>query len=76
MHSHYSRRKFLLTAGTATVSTLFLKGCLGNPPSTETDSASQVTPAANVGAGEAPETTTVKLGYIPIVEYLKLIPSV
>lgn len=72
MHSHYSRRKFLLTASTATVSTLFLKGCLGNPPSAS-DSAPQTTSAVNVGAGEAPEVTSVKLGYIPIVESAPLI---
>ncbi len=72
MVSQWSRRKFLLTAGTATASTVFLKGCFGNPPSSG-DSSSQVTPAVNVGPGEAPETTQVKLGYIPIVESAPLI---
>ncbi|MCM1983920.1 CmpA/NrtA family ABC transporter substrate-binding protein [Lyngbya confervoides] len=72
MEPNWSRRKFLFTAGTAAASTIFLKGCLGNPPAPESSS-SQVTPAVNVGGGEAPETTTVKLGYIPIVESAALI---
>ncbi|MGB7415588.1 MAG: CmpA/NrtA family ABC transporter substrate-binding protein [Thermosynechococcaceae cyanobacterium] len=70
MRSHYSRRQFLVTAGSATAGSLLLKAC-GNPPS-DTDTSTQATPGA-VAAGEAPEVTTVKLGYIPIVESAPLI---
>jgi len=67
-----SRRKFLVTAGASAVGSLLLKGCLGNPPDTITGSTTgtqvqQVT-AVNLSPEQTPETTTVKLGYIPIVE--------
>jgi bicarbonate transport system substrate-binding protein len=70
-----SRRKFIVTA-TASASAVFLKGCLGNPPepgggSAQTQSAVQ--PVANISPEQAPETKTVKLGYIPIVESAPLI---
>lgn len=70
-----SRRKFIVTA-TASAGTVFLKGCLGNPPepgggNAQTQSAAQ--PVANISPELAPETKTVKLGYIPIVESAPLI---
>lgn len=68
-----SRRKFLITVGASAASSILLKGCLGNPPSA-TNNASSSTPSAGpVAAGDAPETTTVKLGYVPIVESAPLI---
>lgn len=70
-----SRRKFLLTAGASAVGSVFLKGCLGNPPEppgTTTSTTTQI-PAVNVNAADAPETTQIKLGYIPIVEASPLI---
>jgi bicarbonate transport system substrate-binding protein len=72
MRSHYSRRRFLITAGTATAGTLLLNGCLGNPPSA-INPATQATPIANLPPEQTPETTKVKLGYIPIVESAPLI---
>jgi bicarbonate transport system substrate-binding protein len=72
----FSRRNFLALAGTSAVSSVFLKGCLGNPP---TDNAGTGTsspaaaPAVNVSAADAPEVTTVKLGYLPIVESAPII---
>lgn len=72
--SNYSRRKFLVTAGVSAASSLLLKGCLGNPPSATVATTSAATAAPGpVAAGEAPETTKVKLGYIPIVEAAPLI---
>ncbi|MEB3179749.1 MAG: CmpA/NrtA family ABC transporter substrate-binding protein [Nostocaceae cyanobacterium] len=71
-----SRRKFILTAG-ASAGAVFLKGCLGNPPEPGGGSASsggqvqQV--AANIPDGQKPETTKIKLGYVPIVEAAPLI---
>lgn len=72
----FSRRKFLVTAGASAVGSVLLKGCLGNPPemtSQNTQSSPSAIPVANVSAGEAPETTKIKLGYIPIVEAAPLI---
>ncbi|MBD2197637.1 MULTISPECIES: CmpA/NrtA family ABC transporter substrate-binding protein [Calothrix] len=70
-----SRRKFIITAG-ASAGAVFLKGCLGNPPEDvgsggTTQAAAQ--PVANISPEQKPETTTVKLGYIPIVEAAPLI---
>ncbi|MFB2919385.1 CmpA/NrtA family ABC transporter substrate-binding protein [Aerosakkonema funiforme] len=74
--NQFSRRKFLVTAGASAVGSVLLKGCLGNPPeytSQNTQSSPTAIPVANVSAGEAPETTKIKLGYIPIVEAAPLI---
>ncbi|MEH1809621.1 CmpA/NrtA family ABC transporter substrate-binding protein [Nostoc sp.] len=71
-----SRRKFIFTAG-ASAGAVFLKGCLGNPPENLTGGSNQVQPTAqtvaNISPEQTPETTTVKLGYIPIVEAAPLI---
>ncbi len=74
--NQFSRRKFILTAG-ASAGAVLLKGCLGNPPET-TGSAGGTTqaavqPVANLSPEQKPETTTVNLGYIPIVEAAPLI---
>jgi len=86
--SWVSRRKFLLTAGATAASSLLLKGCLGNPPeqtqgSNATSTNAAATPATSPtgnaavpvsnSSGAAPETTTVKLGYLPIIESAPLI---
>lgn len=72
--SRVGRRKFLVTAGVAATGSVLLKGCVGNPPSSNPPSGSTGTPAPGpVAAGDAPEVTTVKLGYIPIVESAPLI---
>jgi bicarbonate transport system substrate-binding protein len=72
--SQLSRRRFLLTATASTAATVLLKGCVGNPPEpggqTTTTAAS---PVASIPADQAPEVTTIKLGYIPIVEAAPLI---
>ncbi|MDX2230220.1 MAG: CmpA/NrtA family ABC transporter substrate-binding protein [Leptolyngbyaceae cyanobacterium bins.349] len=72
--SQLSRRKFLATASATTASAILLKGCLGNPPeaNTTTQSSPVASPVAATGA-DAPEVTTVKLGYTPIVESAPLI---
>ena len=68
-----SRRKFILTAGVS-ASAVLLKGCLGNPPETwKTGTKSSIEPVANISPEQKPETTTAKLGYIPIIEYAPLI---
>jgi bicarbonate transport system substrate-binding protein len=69
--SNYSRRRFLATASASIASSVLLKGCLGNPPSATVQGAVQA--PVNVNAADAPEVTTIKLGYIPIVEAAPLI---
>ncbi|UIE39517.1 CmpA/NrtA family ABC transporter substrate-binding protein [Leptodesmis sichuanensis] len=73
--SRLTRRRFIATAGVSAASAIFLKGCLGNPPSDNATTTQNPTaaPAVNVNSGEAPEVTAVKLGYLPIVESAPLI---
>ncbi len=71
--SQFSRRKFLLTAGASAVGAVVLNGCLGNPPDASTNTQAQQVSAVNISPEQAPETTNVKLGYIPIVEAAPLI---
>lgn len=68
-----SRRQFLVTAGATAASAIWLNGCLGNPPSTTENVGSNAPSAVPLAAGEAPEVTTIKLGYIPIVESAAMI---
>jgi len=76
--SRVSRRKFLITASTTAVSSLLLKGCLGNPPrpgstGAGTPTSSPTTEAVSLTPETTPETTKITLGYIPIVESAALI---
>jgi bicarbonate transport system substrate-binding protein len=73
--SNFSRRRFLITAGASAAGSILLKGCLGNPPDSITGmtTQAQTAPAAKIDPAQAPETTKVKLGYIPIVEAAPLI---
>jgi bicarbonate transport system substrate-binding protein len=74
MNDRYSRRKFILTASATAFGSIFLKGCLGNPPEDAPKGSSAVnTQPVKLAAGEAPEITKIKLGYIPIVEAAPLI---
>ncbi len=72
--SKFSRRRFLVTAGASAASSVLLKGCLGNPPSSASNATTQAaqTPV-NLTPEQTPETTKVKLGYVPIVESAPLI---
>lgn len=69
--SNFSRRRFLITAGTSALSAVFLKGCLGNPPDPFKTSAA-VTPIA-LTPDTTPETAKVRLGFAPIFEAAPLI---
>jgi len=53
------------------VGSVLLKGCVGNPPSPADMSPKAV--ALEIPPDQKPETTTVKLGYIPIAESVPLI---
>lgn len=72
----FNRRKFLITAGVAATSSVFLKGCLGNPPETLNNTTSTSTTSTQVTSltpETTPETTKVKLGFTPIFEAAPLI---
>jgi bicarbonate transport system substrate-binding protein len=67
----------MITAGLAAGSSVFLKGCLGNPPET-TGSGGTVSPAEGTTPIQlppetTPETTAIKLGFLPIFEAAPLI---
>jgi len=73
--SYFSRRKFILTAGIS-ASAVLLKGCVGNPlePGGGSTANNNVTNApTDISPEMMPETTKVKLGYIPIVESAAMI---
>ncbi|MGB8701446.1 MAG: ABC transporter substrate-binding protein, partial [Thermosynechococcaceae cyanobacterium] len=65
--SQLSRRQFLMTSGATAATAVLLNGCFGNPP-TATKTAETAAPASPVSAADTPETTKVKLGYLPIIE--------
>jgi bicarbonate transport system substrate-binding protein len=72
----FNRRKFLITAGMVASSSIFLKGCLGNPPEPQGNSGTTTTAttqATNLTPETTPETTKVKLGFMPIFEAAPLI---
>jgi bicarbonate transport system substrate-binding protein len=75
--SKFSRRRFLSTAVASGAGAILLKGCVGNPPEPGGGTASS--PAAPEAAPIAlspettPETTKIKLGYVPIVEAAPLV---
>jgi bicarbonate transport system substrate-binding protein len=80
--SRLSRRNFLTTAGTTAIGAIFLKGCVGNPPEpgggntttqAPTTQAPTTQPPAELSPEVMPETTAIKLGYIPIVEAAGLV---
>jgi bicarbonate transport system substrate-binding protein len=77
MSDNFSRRRFIATSGATALSSILLKGCLGNPPEDKptantTNTANTATPSSTSTA-QAPEITKVKLGYLPIVEAAPLI---
>jgi nitrate/nitrite transport system substrate-binding protein len=76
-----SRRQFIIAAGAAGAGAIVLHGCSSSPSNTatnggETPAAGSAKPAANVtSAANAPkvETTTAKLGFIPLTDSAPLI---
>ncbi len=72
--SNFSRRKFVAIAGASTAGSLLLKGCVGNPPGmTPAGTTATTASPTTIAAGDAPETPSIKLGYVPIVEAAPLI---
>jgi len=72
-YKYFSRRQFI-TASTATaLSSILLKGCLGNPPEDTPTITSAAASRITIPPEQVPEITKVKLGYLPIVESAPLI---
>jgi len=71
--NNVSRRRFIAVAGATAVSSVLLKAC-GNPPAeTPTATSAPAPKAAVLTTEQVPETTKVRLGYLPIVESVALI---
>jgi nitrate/nitrite transport system substrate-binding protein len=71
-----SRRKFILTAGSAAVGTAILHGCSSPSNQNNTNTSTQTTTpttTTNTATGETPEVTAVKLGFIALTDSAPLI---
>ncbi|WP_009546796.1 CmpA/NrtA family ABC transporter substrate-binding protein [Crocosphaera subtropica] len=71
--SPVTRRKFLRTSALSAAGAILLKGCAGNPPEPGGTNASTTQGVADISPEMQPETTAIKLGYIPIVEAAALV---
>lgn len=72
--SPLTRRKFLRTSVLSAAGAVVLKGCMGNPPEPGgTNTANSAQKVADLSPEMQPETTAIKLGYIPIVEAAALV---
>lgn len=71
--NQFNRRKFLITTGMAASSSIFLKGCLGNPPESISTGTTAIAEPVKLTPETTPETTQVKLGFMPIFEAAPLI---
>ena len=71
--NQFNRRKFLITTGMAATSAIFLKGCLGNPPESISTGTTAIAEPVKLTPETTPETTQVKLGFMPIFESAPLI---
>jgi bicarbonate transport system substrate-binding protein len=69
------RRQFIALLGGAITTSMVLAACTGNPPGNPTASGSATT-QVNSQAGSQLETTTVSLGFIPILEAAPLVIGV
>jgi nitrate/nitrite transport system substrate-binding protein len=73
--SRFTRRKFIITAGTAAAGTLIINGCNNgsNTSSNTNTSDTKKVPAANVNPADAPEINKAKLGFIALTDSAPLI---
>ena len=69
------RRPFLTLLAGALTSSFILTGCLGNPPS-RTGSTNSGTTSINQQASSQLETSTISLGFVPILEAAPLVIGV
>ena len=71
--NNFSRRRFLATAGATALSSVLLKGCLGNPPEDTPMIMSAQAAKISLPPEQVPEINKARLGYLPIVEAAPLI---
>lgn len=77
--SKISRRKFIITTGTAAAASIFIHGCTSggdaDSGSAPTDAATTpaAAPAADIKPEDAPEVTAAKLGFIALTDSAPLI---
>ncbi|PSB57122.1 CmpA/NrtA family ABC transporter substrate-binding protein [Chamaesiphon polymorphus] len=69
--SQFSRRKFMLTAGITATTSILINACSNKADGDKGSTATA--PATNIAAGDAPEVTTAKLGFIPLTDSAPLI---
>jgi nitrate/nitrite transport system substrate-binding protein len=69
--SRFSRRKFMFAAGVSAAASVLTNAC-SQKSSTESSPTASTSPAT-VAAGDAPEVTTAKLGFIPLTDSAPLI---
>ena len=70
------RRPFLALLAGALTSSLVLTGCLGNPPSRPGAASSGSSATLNAQAASKLETSTISLGFVPILEAAPLVVGV
>jgi nitrate/nitrite transport system substrate-binding protein len=70
--SQFSRRKFMLTAGITATASILTNAC-SNKAEGDKGSTANTTPATAVAAGDAPEVTTARIGFIPLTDSAPLI---
>ncbi|MEA5463538.1 CmpA/NrtA family ABC transporter substrate-binding protein [Leptothoe sp. PORK10 BA2] len=72
--SKISRRKFIVTSGTATAAALLVNACAPNSETeTDTEASAPTEAAAPISAEDAPEVTAAKLGFIALTDSAPLI---
>ncbi len=69
--NRFSRRKFVLATGVSAAASILTNAC-SQKSSTEANPTASNSPAA-VAAGDAPEVTTARLGFIPLTDAAPLI---
>ena len=69
--SQFSRRKFMLASGITAAASVLTNACSKKVEAEKGSTAT--TSATNVAAGDAPEVTTAKLGFIPLTDSAPLI---
>ena len=71
--SQFSRRKFIFTAGVTAAASVLTNACSQKPEGETKSPGAESTPATTIAAGDAPEVTVAKLGFIPLTDSAPLI---
>jgi nitrate/nitrite transport system substrate-binding protein len=71
--SQFSRRKFIFASGITAAASVLTNACSKKVEGDAKTSTGEATPATNIAAGDAPEVTKAKLGFIPLTDSAPLI---